>query len=137
LKPVTAQDAIIDVLRRAAFRPKRENGNVLSFRVGDANFIYETFGDAEGYARIVLFYKLDDSVDTESLVLIANGVNYKMRLVKTVIDPTRGGVSFAVEQLFRTIDTLEGQLSRAIDLLFASRDEFFQKANQFAANSYR
>jgi hypothetical protein len=117
LKPVTAQDAIIDVLRRAAFRPKRENGNVLSFRVGDANFIYETFGDAEGYARIVLFYKLDDSVDTESLVLIANGVNYKMRLVKTVIDPTRGGVS--------------------IDLLFASRDEFFQKANQFAANSYR
>ena len=114
------------IVENDGYIAKAEEDGV-SFNVEGVSHRFETFGDDEGYARLLARFNIPSDVSLERLLEVANEQNCNKKAVKTVVlgRPRDGHVCFSIEMLFGDGRAWEPIFQRALTTLRQTSDEYY------------
>ncbi len=116
----------VELLATEGYRPKvdEDDANEIQFSVERARFRLTVDPNDEAYVAISLDFRVDEGHAFGRLLTIANELNGRVKVVKTLVHPEAHAVRFSFETLVR--GTMQGdELARAVSYLRHAADEYF------------
>ena len=123
--PTTAE--LMTLLQTAGYTKAQvdEDGDV-TFDHDDETFMFNVDAEDTDFVRLVLGFDVDEEVEPETALRVANELNTGYKTVKTGYDPEDHTVEFASEAFYQSPDHLAPYLSRLIEALGETSDVYFQ-----------